>query len=85
MRYNFAMAQEAFDGEKKVFSSPEEELQFLRGEVSRHEAEAAAQGIEANRDGAARQALEEYAAGTGRSSACSRPRAHASSSGSNCA
>lgn len=48
--------------EKIFFNSPEEELAFLRQEVSRHQAESAAQGLEVSRDKAASQAIQEYAA-----------------------
>ena len=55
------MPQETFSGEKKVFSSPEEELEFLRQEVSRHKAEAATLGVEQKPDAAASTVLKEYA------------------------
>src|SRR3989338_1137551 len=55
------MPQEVFSGEKKVFSSPEEELQFLRQEVKRHQAEAATSGVEQKPDVLASKALKEYA------------------------
>ena len=55
------MPQEVFSGEKKVFSSPEEELQFLRQEDKRHQAEAATSGVEQKPDVLASKALKEYA------------------------
>ncbi|MEK7575293.1 MAG: TraM recognition domain-containing protein [Patescibacteria group bacterium] len=55
------MQQEGFGVEKKVFNSPEEELQFLRQEVSRHQAEAAVSGVEQTRDASASRAIKEYA------------------------
>ncbi|MBI2475753.1 MAG: TraM recognition domain-containing protein [Candidatus Taylorbacteria bacterium] len=56
------MPQETLEGGKKAFSSPEEEIQFLRQEVLRHQAEAAASGVEQKPDVAASMALKEYAA-----------------------
>ncbi len=55
------MEQGGFVSEKKVFSSPEEELQFLRQEVLRHEAVAKQNGSEANPETSARQVLDNYA------------------------
>jgi len=55
------MQQESFGGGKKVFSSPEEELNFLRQEVIRHQAEATAQGTEVSREAAASTAIKDYA------------------------
>jgi hypothetical protein len=54
--------EQQFGPEKKIFSSPEEELEFLRKEVLRHEAESASQGVEANRDVVAGHVIDSYAA-----------------------
>ena len=56
------MEQQAFGAEQRVFSSPEEELVFLRQEVARREAEVAERGMEPKREELASQTLKEYAA-----------------------
>ncbi|MSU55188.1 MAG: DUF87 domain-containing protein [Candidatus Taylorbacteria bacterium] len=54
--------EQQFSREKKSFSSPEEELNFLRQEVSRHQAEAISRGNEISQDKAVKEVIKEYSA-----------------------